>query len=74
MAVVGGNARLARQFRAQSSPGTETARGQCPAGGKPRLQVLASSEGGHKFLVAACDGVPLVFCSSCGKWGTRKIN
>eukprot|EP00972_Heterocapsa_arctica_P095742 14120597-Heterocapsa_arctica.AAC.1 len=28
---------------------------------------------GHNFLVADCEGVPLVFCSTCGEWGTRKI-
>eukprot|EP00972_Heterocapsa_arctica_P070821 10463403-Heterocapsa_arctica.AAC.1 len=24
-------------------------------------------------MVAACDEFPLVFCTTCGKWGTRKM-
>eukprot|EP00972_Heterocapsa_arctica_P033353 4909055-Heterocapsa_arctica.AAC.1 len=45
----------------------------CPAGGKPVLKVLAGSNQGHNKIVAICDGFPLVFCTTCGKWGTKKI-
>ena len=37
------------------------------------LTVLAGSQMGHTLLVADCEGFPLVFCPTCGKWGTRKI-
>ena len=37
------------------------------------LKVLAGSQTGHNLLVADCEGFPLVFCTTCGKWGTRKI-
>ena len=44
----------------------------CPATGRPYLQVLASSELGHNLIVVACDEIPVVFCTTCGKWGTMK--
>ena len=46
----------------------------CPAGGRPILFRLASSGLGHNLMVQQCDTLPLVFCTTCGKWGTMKMS
>ena len=43
-------------------------------GGRPIFFRLASSGLGHNLMVSQCDTIPLVFCTTCGKWGTMKMS
>ena len=45
----------------------------CPAGERHFLGRLAGLAKGHTLMASSCDGFPLVFCATCGKWGTKRF-